>query len=112
MKKNLPGISLVMFLAFLSAGCSTSRNTAGSRFYHATVTRFNAYFNGHEAYLRGTEAQEKAIKDNYIDLLTLFPSSDAKVQASGKDGFETAIEKSKKCIIHSFTIIATNIHQQ
>ena len=104
MKKNLPGISLVMFLAFLSAGCSTSRNTAGSRFYHATVTRFNAYFNGHEAYLRGTEAQEKAIKDNYIDLLTLFPSSDAKVQASGKDGFETAIEKSQKCIkLHSIT---------
>lgn len=104
MKKNLSALLPLLILALVSAGCSTSRNTAGSRFYHSTVTRYNAFFNGHEAYLRGTEAQEKDVKDNYIDILTLYPSSDPKVQSSGKDGFETAIEKAQKCIkLHSIT---------
>lgn len=93
-----------IMLAIMSAGCSTQKNTAGSRFYQSTVTRYNAYYNGHQAYESGIEAQEKAIKDNYLDILQLLPVSDEKVRNSGSSDFDLAIEKAQKCIkLHSIT---------
>ena len=47
-------------------------NTAQSRFYQSFVTRFNVYHNGHEAYKEGLDAQEKAHKDNYMEIIPLF----------------------------------------
>ena len=54
---------LLSFVLFLS-GCSTARNTAASRFYHAGVAKYNTWFNGKQAYDKAVLAQEKAKKDN------------------------------------------------
>ena len=86
------------------AGCSTSRNTAASRSYQAMVTRYNVYFNGNEAYKKGYESQEKAKKDNLLEILDLYPVSDKKIQGVGKADFDLAIEKAQKSIkLHSIT---------
>ena len=53
---------LLCFVLFLS-GCSTSRNTAASRFYHAGVAKYNTWFNGKQAFDKAVLAQEKAKKD-------------------------------------------------
>ncbi len=96
-------IMLLPLIAVVT-GCSTSRNTAASRSYQALVTKYNVYFNGSEAYRRGYEAQEKAKKDNLLEILDLYPVSDEKVHSVGTSDFNTAIDKAKKGIkLHSIT---------
>lgn len=88
----------------LLASCSTSRNTAGSRFYHSMVARYNTYFNGKQAYDKGAQSQEKARKDNMLEIPDLYPMSDKKVMSVGKSDFDLAIEKAQKAIkLHSIT---------
>ena len=81
---------------------STKVNTAQSRFYQSFVTRFNVYHNGHEAYKEGMSAQEKSHKDNYMEIIPLFPVSKKSTQSVGSGNFDKAIEKSQKAIkLHS-----------
>ena len=76
-----------------------------SRFYQATVTRYNVYFNGNEAYKKGYLAQEKAKKDNLLEILDLYPISDEKVRNVGSSDYQLAIEKAQKGIkLHSITV--------
>lgn len=90
-------------LASLS-GCSTTNNTALTRFYHGTVTKYNAWFNGHEAFLRAQDAQEKGIKDILSETLVLYSYSDPKARELGKSDYDVAIEKSQKSIkLHSIS---------
>ena len=77
-------------------------NTAQSRFYQAFVTRFNVYHNGHEAYKEGVSAQEKSHKDNYMEIIPLFPISKESTRGAGGGSFDKAIEKSQKAVkLHS-----------
>ena len=96
--------TLLLPLFAVVTGCSTSRNTSASRSYQALVTKYNVYFNGNEAYKKGHEAQEKAIKDNLLEILLLDPISDEKVRSIGKSDYDLAVEKSQKAIkLHSIT---------
>ena len=93
-------ISLALFL--LTACGSTKVNTAQSRFYQAFVTRFNVYHNGNEAYKEGLSAQEKSHKDNYMEIIPLFPISKESTRSAGGGSFDKAIEKSQKAVkLHS-----------
>lgn len=82
----------------LVAGCSTRKNTAGTRFYHALTTRYNVYFNGNEAYKSGLEAQQQGNKDNYMEVLPLYPIGNKETTGIGTSDFDRAIEKSQKAI--------------
>lgn len=89
-------------LLLVTACGSTKQNTAQSRFYQAFVTRFNVYHNGHEAYKEGLAAQEKSYKDNYMEIIPLFPISKESTRSVGGGNFDKAIEKSQKAIkLHS-----------
>lgn len=84
------------------AGCSTKKNTAGSRFWQAFVTRFNVYFNGSEAYKEGILAIENGNKDNYQEIIPLYPIGNKGTIGIGEANFDRAIEKSQKAIkLHS-----------
>ena len=97
--------AMLLPLLAVVTGCSTSRNTAASRSYQALVTKYNVYFNGNEAYKKGYEAQEKAKKDNLLEILDLYPISDEKVRGTGKGDFDLAIEKAQKSIkLHSISV--------
>lgn len=98
MNKYIKHIGSLLLLATLLSGCSVSKNTAGSRFYYASITRFNTYHNGKEAFTKGYLAQEKALSDNYLEILTLLPISDEKIRNVGSENFDKAIEKAKKCV--------------
>ena len=86
----------------LLIGCSTRKNSAGSRFYHAMTTRYNVYHNGIEAFNAGIEAQEKGNKDNFIQTIPLYPIGNEATTAIGNSHFERAVEKAQKAIrLHS-----------
>ena len=95
--------ALMISLGLLLMACgSTKVNTAQSRFYQAFVTRFNTYHNGHEAYKEGLAAQEKAHKDNYMEIIPLFTISKESTRSAGSGNFDKAIEKSQKAVkLHS-----------
>ena len=89
-------VSVVLLL--LTACGSTKVNTAQSRFYQAFVTRFNTYHNGYEAYKEGLDAQERSHKDNYMEIIPLYPVSKESTRSAGGGSFDKAIEKSQKAI--------------
>ncbi|MBP3551556.1 MAG: tetratricopeptide repeat protein [Bacteroidaceae bacterium] len=98
MKKNHIYIIIGLLLAMVVGGCSTKKNTANTRRWHAFTARYNTYYNGSEAYKEGMLAQEKANKDNYMQTLPYFPIGNKKTVGSGSGNFDVAIEKSQKAI--------------
>ena len=95
-------IGTLFIIGILFTGCSTKKNTAGSRFYHAMTTRYNVYFNGNEAYKSGCKAIEQGNKDNYMEMIPLYPIGNKSTVGTGSGDFERAIEKSQKAIaVHS-----------
>lgn len=102
---GLAGYACCLLLLLAVAGCSTSHNTLLSRYYQATVTKYNVYFNGNEAYKKGYDAQEKGKDDNYLEILDLYPISDEKVRSIGSSDFDLAIQKAQKGIkLHSISV--------
>ena len=85
-----------LLIILLLTGCSTKKNTKGSRFYHAMTTRYNVYFNGNEAYKSGCKAIEKGNKDNYMEMLPLYPIGNKSTVGTGSGDFERAIENRKR----------------
>lgn len=91
-------VGVLTLVLALFAGCSTRKNTAGSRFYHALTTRYNVYFNGNEAYKAGLLAQQEGNQDNYLEMIPLYPVGNKATAALGTAEFDRAIEKAQKAI--------------
>ena len=66
---------LVAFGTLLGFGCSTKKNTAATRAYHELTTRYNVYFNAEEAYNEALKQIYDTPKDNYDELLPMYPNS-------------------------------------
>ena len=87
---------------FLTLSCSTQKNNAKSRWWHAFNARYNTYFNGQQAFIDGNLEKEKGNKDNYTELLPLYTVGNKNSREIGKGQYERAIEKAEKTIkLHS-----------
>lgn len=69
-----------------------------SRRYHAMLTRYNIAYNGNVSYKEGMENIAKSGKDNYAQMIELFPISYPGVAAGAAGNMDRAIEKSRKAI--------------
>ena len=84
------------------AACSTQKNTALTRSYHATKVKYNILYNGNTAYAEGLEAIAATHEDNFSEQLPLYPVSDHKAAEASKSKMDRTIEKCRKCIkLHS-----------
>ncbi len=79
-------------------GCSTQKNTAQSRWWHAFNAKYNTYYNGTLAYIDGSLEKENGNKDNYTEMLPLYTVSNKNSKELGKAYYDRAIEKSEKAI--------------
>lgn len=61
-----------LFLLAIIAGCSTKKNTAVRRNYHALTTKYNVYFNGNESFKKGYKKIEEAYKPDYSNILDMY----------------------------------------
>ena len=86
--------SVVLFLF----GCSTAKNTWLSRNTNSFTTYYNIYFNGYESYKAGIDNINQAQKDNYLQLIPMYPISNHKNATAGSAKMNIAIEKCRKCI--------------
>lgn len=104
MRHPRPHIALLAGLVLVTvlAACSTKKNTASSRWWQSFVTRYNVYFNGHEAYKEGCLTKENSNKDNFTEMLPLFVVGNESSRTIGASNFETAVTKCEKAIqLHS-----------
>ena len=86
------------------AACSTKKNTALTRNVQGFKARYNTYFNGHEAYKEGRQAQEEGNKDNFTEIIPLYMTANKATAQLGASQFATAVEKCQKTIkTHSIT---------
>lgn len=92
-----PILFLIATTAIL-AGCSTQRNTAQSRWWHAFNARYNTYYNGTVAYIDASLEKEQGNRDNYLETLPLYTVGNKASKELGKANYERAIEKCEKAI--------------
>ncbi len=97
-------IPLILLCLSMLVACSTKKNTAFSRQWHAFNTRYNVYFNGSEHYKEQLKEMEASYEDDYTRWLMMHPAeakADPKLpQPSGN--FDRTIEKMQKAIqLHS-----------
>ena len=96
-RKAVIGLWLTIALMVLS-GCASKKNTATLRWWKAFNTRYNTYFNGNQAFIEGNLEKESGNRDNYTELLPLYPVANKDNKDLGKANYDRAIEKSQKCI--------------
>lgn len=99
MKKKLYNIILLFTGFALLAGCSTKKNTAASRRYHAFTARYNTYFNGKTSFDESLASMQNGYKENYTEQIHMFPiSAQPKDKKDIGGSFDRAIEKGNKAI--------------
>ena len=89
---------LLLMLLMLMGACATQKNTSQTRWWKAFKTRYNTYFNGHQAYLDGMRIKVEGNKDNYTDFLPLLMVGNKASQSLGSGNFETTVTKCEKAI--------------
>ena len=95
-------VILLASSTLLLTACSTKNNTAQSRFWHSFNARYNTYYNGSEAFIDGNLEKENGNKDNYTELIPLYPVANKQSRELGKSQYDRAIEKAEKTIrLHS-----------
>lgn len=102
MKNNFNHTILLLTLIALISGCSVTKNTWGTRTYHAINTRYNVYFNGLVSYDEGLRNIEKANKEDYSTVIPMYPISHHSNASSATTNMVLTIEKCRKAIkLHS-----------
>ena len=98
MRFNAKNILIIVAVAVAIVGCSTQKNTAGSRFWHSFNARYNTYYNGQVAFTEGNLEKEKNNKDNYTELIPLYPVGNKASRDIGKSNYQRTVEKMEKAI--------------
>lgn len=96
--RNLLPAMVVLAFAMTIAGCSTQKNTAKSRWWHAFNARYNTYYNGTVAYIEGSLEKENGNKDNYSEMIPYYTVGNKNSRELGKSNYDRAIEKCEKAI--------------
>lgn len=93
---------IAVFCIWVSS-CTTQKNTAVTRWYHSTNSRYNIQFNAQEAYDEAFKAKDDAYKDNMTEMLNVFPFDPASLEKKTEGGsFNKVIDKCVKAIkLHS-----------
>ena len=100
-RRSADVVTLIV-VATLLVACSTEKNTAQSRRWHSFLAKYNTYYNGSLAYIDASVEKENGIKDNFTEMIPLYPVGNKQARELGKGNYERAIEKSQKAIkLHS-----------
>ena len=93
---------LLLVLANSIWSCSTKKNTWAARNYHQMKTKYNIYHNGSISFQEGEEIIRETNKDDYSDVLNLYPVSNHSAAEASTSQMDRTIEKCRKCIkLHS-----------
>lgn len=89
---------LYFLVALCCIGCSTKKNTWATRSYHTTTTRYNIHFNATNSFNDGIQSMNKSQKDDFSQILPLFPISVHENGQAIAANMDVTIEKCRKSI--------------
>jgi len=102
LKRNIIHIAYLLLAVVMINACSTKKNTWSTRSYHSLTTRYNIAFNGSESYKDGLENISKANKDDYSQVIPMYPVSNKASATAAVSNMDRTIEKCRKAIkLHS-----------
>jgi len=97
-------VTAAMAILLFAGGCSTKKNTWVRRTFHDITAHYNAYYNGHLALDEARETIAKDHKDNYSEILDVFPlGTDVSVKSVSLK-LERAHEKAS-IVIHKHSMV-------
>ncbi len=91
-------ILYIFAILLIITGCSTQKNTKSTRGYHEMCTKYNVGFNAKNAYIEGQKAIDKGAKDDFTQMIEMYPISYKENQTVATSQMERAIEKCRKAI--------------
>ncbi|MFM2292179.1 MAG: hypothetical protein RIS29_1992 [Bacteroidota bacterium] len=98
-------IILLLVLTLAAVSCSTKKNTWSSRTYQALNTSYNVYFNGYVSYNDGLKNILKANKEDYSNVIPMYPISHHANATAATSDMDRTIEKCRKAIkLHSIKV--------
>lgn len=94
----------IFVILLIITGCSTQKNTGATRGFHEMCTKYNVGFNAQNSYIEGQKAIDKGAKDDFTQLIEMYPISYKENQTVASSQMDRAIEKCRKAIKkHSIT---------
>lgn len=95
---------VLVLVGLVTVSCSRTKDTFLSRTFHKMTAKFNPLFNGEQAFLQGYNSLVSGHRDDYDDILELYPFGDEEQAQAIVPQMDRAIEKSIKVIReHSMT---------
>ncbi|MDR3267687.1 MAG: tetratricopeptide repeat protein [Tannerella sp.] len=99
MKKIFYYVLLFVMGGVMLVTCSTKKNTASSRRYHAFTAHYNTYFNGKSSFDESLTSLMNGYRENYTEQIYMYPiSAQPKDKKETGGAFDRAIEKGNKAI--------------
>ena len=98
MRKFAYILTVAAVVVLTMGGCSTQKNTAGTRWWHALNAHYNIYHNGKEAFIDGNLEKEKGNRDNFTEQIPLYMVGNKQSRTLGSGQYNRAIEKAEKDI--------------
>lgn len=98
MKQKHLHIYCILALLLVMSGCSMNKNTWTTRTVQSVNTRFNVHFNGKVSYNDALKAIHEANKDDFGQVIPMYPISKHENAAAGTSQLNRTIEKCRKAI--------------
>ena len=96
---------LFLFVVFVFSSCKTTKNRFLNKAYHKTTTRYNWYFNALQSYNSAVSKIESTHKDDFNELLDIYPLGTEKDAQSAAPQMDKALKKCASAISkHSMLI--------
>ena len=103
--KTLVKVYFLLLTFFFLGSCKTTKNKFFNKAYHKTTTRYNWYFNAKESYKSGLNRLETQHKDDFNELLSIYPLGTDKDAQSISPQMDKALKKCAQAISkHSMLI--------
>lgn len=97
--------SFLLLTLFLLGSCKTTKNKFFNKAFHKTTTRYNWYFNAKESYKLALNRLEKLHKDDFNELLNIYPLGTDNDAQSISPQMDKALKKCAQAISkHSMLI--------
>ena len=103
--KTLVKVYFLLLSFFFLGSCKTTKNKFLNKAYHKTTTRYNWYFNAKESYKSALNRLETQHKDDFNELLSIYPLGTDKDAQSISPQMDKALKKCAQAISkHSMLI--------
>ena len=106
--KTFVQASFLLLAFFFLGSCKTTKNKFFNKAYHKTTTRYNWYFNAKESYKSGVNRLETQHKDDFNELLSIYPLGTDKDAQSISPQMDKALKKSAQAINKHSMLIKGN----